>query len=301
MSRFLILGSRGFIGTCLVNSLLSENHVVFGYNRSSSGIFSQQFHELSGDFSSEEKFEQILMDFKIDSVVHLISTTTPQEQTEHIEREIIENVIPTVRLLEAMSHCGTSRILYASSGGTVYGELSEKATIFSKTDPVCSYGIQKLTIEKYLSLYRRMHGIDYRIARIANPYGITKQNSTHGIIPILVRRILSGLEVSLFGNTERDYIHVQDVVNCLKKLIGYSGNYRIFNVGSGYGVSLEELVGIIEKITNKRFVSVNRCPIRYCDVEKNILDISLTKLELQWEPEISLDVGIKDLVRQLSC
>lgn len=300
MSRFLVIGSGGFIGSRLVSSLLQEGHVVVGYNRSASDPYlNERYHNLFGDFSSETRFEQILTEFKVDIVFHLISTTVPQEKTEHIEKEIVENILPTVRLLEAMSKSCTKSIVFTSSGGTVYGELSDQAKIFSKTDPICSYGIQKLTIEKYLALYHRMHSIDYRIARIANPYGITKQNRVQGIIPVLIRNILSGRDITLFGDTIRDYIHIQDVTNGLKRLCCYSGSQRVFNLGSGQGTSLSQLIEMIENITNKRFSLIRKCPLRSCDVQKNVLDISLTKKELNWKPEIPLEVGIERLVHQL--
>ena len=301
MLRFLVLGSSGFIGSYLVRSLLQEGHEVYGYNRTASNERPQGcYFGLVGDFSSETKFQQLLTDLKIDIVVHLISTSVPQIGTQHVEREIMENVIPTVRLLEAMSKCATKRIIYSSSGGTVYGERDNKAGIISNTNPICSYGIYKLSIEKYLSLYHRMHGIDFRIARISNPYGLTMRNTVQGIIPIFIRNILSGREISLFGDTVRDYVHINDLVDCLQKLIFYYGKYRTFNIGSGYGVHLNQVVEMIEKIANKRFNHVHRCPIRTCDVKKNVLDISLTKAELNWEPKVSLQEGIEDLVYNLA-
>lgn len=300
MSRFLVLGSQGFIGSYLVNSLLLDGHEIYGYNRSmSEGFYQNGYRALLGDFSTELKFEDILSEYKIDAVLHMISTTVPREQTSHIEKEILENVLPTIRLLEAMSKTKTKKIIFTSSGGTVYGEKNNKAGVLSMTDPVCSYGIQKLTIEKYLALYHRMNGIDYRIARISNPYGVTLKEKTQGIIPILINNILTGREISLFGNTIRDYIHVQDLVSCLKKIIDYEGKQRIFNVGSGRGVRLNYLIRLIEGIAHKKLNISKRYPIRSCDVEKNVLDVSLTKKELNWEPEIPLELGIETLVHQL--
>ena len=300
VSRLLVLGSKGFIGSYLVESLLHDGHVVYGYNRSiTNKTMPGLYFDIVGDFTSETKFQQLLSEYKIDIVVHLISTTVPQVGTTHVEREIMENIVPTIRLLEAMSVCNTRRIVYCSSGGTVYGDTEDKAQINSNTNPVCSYGICKLTIEKYLSLYQRMHGIEYKIARISNPYGITLRDKRQGIIPIFIKSILDGHEVFIYGNSVRDYIHINDLVCCLKKLIFYTGDQVVFNIGSGKGVHLDQIIELIEQITFRRFKSVHRYPIRSCDVKKNVLDITLTKNELNWEPKISLEEGIKDLVSSM--
>lgn len=304
MEAILVLGAAGFIGSHLV-SKLAQTHRVVGYDRY---VLEAQTENdrclyLKGDFCTEREFHTLFCQYKISCIYHCISTTTPQEGTSHATLEVQENVLPTLRLLEAASDCGVKRVIFLSSGGTIYGEGS--ITIPHKESepllPICSYGVQKLTIEKYLQLYQRMRGLDVVIARISNPYGLCLQDGrTQGIIPVLLRQLYRNEEITLLGNTVRDYIYIEDVVLALAELLTYQGNEIVFNIGSGVGVGLNELVNQIETVTGCHFINVHHETARRCDVRSSVLDCSLAKKEFGWYPHVTLESGIRKTITQMA-
>lgn len=291
MERILVTGATGFIGQNLVTKLRQEGVSVVGYDRI---LTKTDYLLIEGNFADETRFEQILRDNQIDTVYHLISTTVPKEDTSDIDVEVMDNVVPTLRLLEAMRRAGTKRMIFVSSGGTVYGEGKNAAhRITDSTEPICGYGMQKLVIEEYLQFYNRRYEMDLRIVRLANPYGVLPHRfRVQGIIPIFMERLLKGEPITVFGDTLRDYIDIDDAVAALVKLGAYEGSKKLFNVGSGVPTRVSEIVALIEKTAGKKFVSVEHKPIRTCDVQENVLDISETKQELQWTPKINLEEGI---------
>ena len=298
MEKVLVLGSCGFLGNRLVSELIKSCDVV-GYDRLpiSSVKESERYNYICGNFTDEQNFKEILLENKITAIYHLISTTTPQEGTSLIEREIKDNVIPTVRLLDAAVECGVNKIIFTSSGGTVYGDNGDLHSENEVTNPICSYGVQKMTIEAILRLYSHVHNLKVRIARIANPYGaLMREGQTQGIIPIFLKKLYSNEGVTVYGNTKRDYVHVFDVIRALESLLWYEGKEQVFNIGSGKGIYLKDLIRILEELSGKKFASIQYKDIRGCDVLENALDISLTAKELNWKPEISLIEGIKKTI-----
>ena len=307
VGNILILGSSGFIGLRLAEALLQHNFngKIIGYSRNipKSLISRPGYIHISGDFTEEQRFPDILKKYDITCIYHCISTTNPHIGTGCVISEVQENLLPTLRLLEASAACGIDRLIFISSGGTVYGE---QETVFGhrETDhllPICSYGAQKASIEAFLNVYHHVHQMKTIIARVSNPYGYDpRENRFQGIIPIFLRALKDGREIVLFGDTVRDYIHIDDVVGALVKLGSYEGNGSIFNIGSGEGISLHYLVQLIERLAQKEFCSVRHTQIRDCDVAANILDVEYTRRELQWKPQIGLEEGILRLIRHMS-
>ena len=291
MKNALILGGTGFIGQHLAESLKKECCVfIYGRTDPHNGT-----PFISGNFSQEREFERLLDERKIDLIYHLVSTTIPKEDTSDIVQEVEDNLLPTLRLLEAMHMTGTPRLIFISSGGTVYGESDGRPHLESdRCAPICGYGMQKLAIEEYLSFYRRRYGLDCRIARLSNPYGIPPRKLRgQGIIPIFLEKLLREEPVTLYGDTVRDYIHIDDAVEALKRYAFYSGEASCLNIGSGIPVKLTDLLQMMEETTGKRFARVTQQPIRKCDVEESVLDISDATRALQWYPRIGLEDGIQ--------
>jgi len=293
VKNVLVLGACGFIGRHLVDRLLLETNVI-GYDRIVPD-YHISYPFIQGDFEHDKKIEEMLVSFQIDTVYHLISSTVPCAETKQAVREIEENIVPTVKLLEIMKNVGTKRIVFSSSGGTIYGESKGKPHLC--TDPVmpiCSYGVQKAVIEKYLRLYDLLYDMTCMVARISNPYGILPlQNRSQGIIPIFLSKLLSKHPIVLYGKTIRDYIHISDVIDALILLGQYKKEKRIFNIGTGVSTSLYELLSMLEKAANCKFKEIIKQDIRNCDVYENTLDISDTVRELNWHPKIMLEEGIK--------
>ena len=146
----------------------------------------------------------------------------------------------------------------------------------SPTDPECSYGITKLAIEKYLHLYWFLYGLDYCILRLANAYGERQRpTATQGVIPVFLDRALRNDEIVVWGDGSvvRDYIYVTDISRALIKALTYSGEIKVFNVGSGQGHSLNDVIHVIESVTGQP-LQVKYADARSFDVPINVLDIS---------------------------
>ena len=299
MKNVLILGAYGFIGRCLANELSKKVNVI-GYDKESVSVTTRHiFPCLHGDFLADTrlagKFREILNTHEIDTVYHLISTTVPAAGTKYMAQEIEDNVVSSVKLLESMRNTGVKRVIFASSGGTVYGESKGRPHPCSDgTFPICSHGIQKTTIEHYLQLYDRLGIVKCLIARISNPYGcMPLQNRKQGVIPILLSKLVAGEPIAIFGNTVRDYIYIDDTIDALIRLGYYDKDKRVFNIGTGKSTRLHDLVAMCEKTANRKFSAIEFQDIRECDVVENILDISETITELDWIPNILLEEGIK--------
>jgi UDP-glucose 4-epimerase len=295
--RCLVLGASGFIGTHLVASLSDLGHQVVAYSRHfdiqnlSNRVVNIEY--VTGDFGNEQRWDELLSGVQV--CYHLISTTVPKSSNDDPIADVTGNIIGTLQLLEAAKKKNV-RIVFASSGGTIYGRINtDSIDEEHPTDPLCSYGITKLAIEKYLLLYRELHGVRSVVLRIANPYGEAQQpEAIQGAVAVFMGRVIRGHTIDIWGDGSviRDYIYVQDVVRAMIAASEYGGRLNVFNVGSGVGVSLLELLGMIEQVTAKK-ADVIFHPSRSFDVPSNVLNITKAQKELLWTPEVPMIEGLK--------
>ena len=301
--RILVLGGGGFIGSAVIRKLLDRGHSVRIFQRSQDGSdvykqYSNKIEWVIGEFANRKDVENALNE--IDTVIHLISTTLPKSSNEDMEFDIKSNVIPTLTLLEAMVFKSIPRIIFASSGGTVYGvpqyiPIDEE----HQTEPLVSYGITKLIIEKYMLLFQKLYGIRSIVLRVSNPYGEgQKMNSGQGVIAAFIRRALnkSPLEIWGDGNVTRDYIYVDDVADAFVKAVQYEGKNSIFNISSGIGTTITEIIENLEIAIGVPIARVYR-NARIFDVEVNVLSNKLAKDELDWHPKTSLRNGLAKTIK----
>ena len=171
----------------------------------------------NSDLNDNTDFEKLVEGQE--EVYHLLSTTVPSTSNQMIETELRENVLLTVKLLEACVNQGVKKIVFFSSGGTVYGKESAcPLNEDTPTNPITSYGIQKITIEKLLYLYSYIYGIDYRIIRLANPYGpYQKPNGVLGAVTTFTYKAIKGEEIQVYGDGSvvRDFIYIEDAIRTL--------------------------------------------------------------------------------------
>ena len=303
MDNILVLGASGFIGHYLADRLL-PSHRVIGYSRHvpDTLLSRENYVHVTGDFATERDFERIFEQYEVSCIYHCISTTTPREGTSHIVGEGEDNIISSLRLLEAASKHDGMKLVFLSSGGTVYGEnYGNPSKVGQEGHPICTYGIQKRTIEEYIQYYSANTTLNGMVARISNPYGVVKHiNKTQGIIPLFFKCLWEGRGITLYGDTVRDYIHIDDVVNALIAMKRYDGTEKIFNIGSGRGVRLSEVVAMMEEIANKQFLHIGHSERRVCDVQRNVLDIEKTKALLRWEPKIDLKAGMVEIWNKIA-
>jgi UDP-glucose 4-epimerase len=296
----LVLGGEGFIGSHLVNSLVQKGCKVKSFDRFHSEaiqekmIESKSFQSISGDFQLAKDLMPALEG--CDVCYHLISTTTPLSSNLDPLFDIESNIKGTVQLLKLAMQAGVKKVVFISSGGTVYGVPQCTPILESHpTNPVCSYGITKLAIEKYLHLYASLHGLQYSILRVANPYGEgQKAVKGQGAIAAFLSKALRNEQIEVWGDGSvvRDYLHVDDVVSALLMAAEYAGDERVFNIGSGAGQSLNVILNSIEDMLG-RPVRRSYLQARNFDVPSNVLCIDKAKQHLDWSPKVSFPEGLR--------
>ncbi len=293
-----VLGAGGFIGTNLCLALDGKVKVLRGLvrnrrpGRAVDALNQMELH--AGDFGNEDIVRKVIGG--CDTVFHLISSTTPATSNRNMIADIEENVVKTIRLLDLCVEEGVERVVFASSGGTVYGIPEAIPTPErSPTQPITSYGISKLAIEKYLELFRYHFGLEYRILRLSNPYGPHQiERNEQGVVPAFLLRAMTGrsLEVWGDGSVARDFIYIDDVLEALILSTFHNGEHRIFNIGSGSALSISELISSISRVFDRKIEQVH-CDARPVDVARSSLDINLADLELGWRPKMSLMRGLR--------
>jgi len=293
----VILGGGGFLGYHLCQALVAAGHRVRIFDRPNLERFSlpdnaDSVEWAEGDFVNQEDLEATIAG--CDIIYHLVSTTLPKSSNDNPIYDIETNVIGTLRLLDLLKK-RKIKIIFISSGGTVYG-IPEEVPIKEShpTRPLCSYGIAKVTIEKYLYLYHQLHELDYCIFRLANPFGERqKVTAAQGAIAVFLHKALHDQPIEIWGDgtVVRDYVYVRDAITPLITAITYSGDCRIFNIGSGEGRSVNDILAAIGKLLGKQ-IRCTYAPARTFDVPSNVLDISLASRLLNWTPTTSFQEGL---------
>jgi len=297
--RCLVLGGRGFIGSHLVDALLDAGNFVRCFDRphvttlGEDHLANANFELYEGDLSCEADIVAALEG--CDICYHLVSTTLPKSSNADPVFDVESNLLGTIRLLNHAVKAGVKKIIYVSSGGTVYG-MPEQMPILEThpTEPTCSYGITKLAIEKYLALFNQLHGLDYTVLRIANPYGERQRiHASQGAVAVFLGKVLRSEPVEIWGDGSvvRDYIYIADVVDALLAVIEPTESEHVFNIGSDRGLSLNEVLIQVESVTGQ--VAVKRyMPSRVFDVPRNVLSIERAKYLIGWSPKVSFEQGI---------
>lgn len=290
-----VLGAGGFLGTNLCLALQSRTESVRAFGRRQSFPSALQGIEwISGDFADPTSVATAING--CDTVFHLVNATTPASANIDKLADLQSNVAPTLRLLDACREAGVKRIVFVSSGGTIYGMPRQVPTPeTAPTNPVTAYGISKLAIEKYLGLYEYLHGLEYRALRVANPFGPYQTAlKSQGVIAAFMHQCASQEPIHIWGDgqTVRDYVYVADVIDALLRAAEHQGPSRVFNIGAGQGRSLLEILDAIRQVSSMS-PEVKFSPARSVDIPRSVLDISLAREELGWRPQTPFDEGIR--------
>lgn len=297
-NRIVVTGGTGFIGANLVSRLVNDGYLnVLNISRT---YLNAQVESVKGDFGDVSFLGSVIREG--DVVVHLACTTIPATSELDPEKDFQENVIGTANLLEVCRLNKAKKIIFISSGGTVYGDQGEQPIKEeSEAKPVGAHGAMKLAIENQLMIHQREYGLDYLIVRVANPYGrLSLIDKPQGAVDIFLRHAIHDEPINIWGDGRvvRDYIFIDDLVELLLMAIRSDIVNETFNAGSGRGFSLNQLLEIIENLSGKKPV-VNYLEKRGFDLPYNVLDISKAQALFGWSPKWPLEEGIIYLLNKL--
>lgn len=299
MTRCLILGGNGFIGSHLAEGLVARGYEVtvfdsfrHGYDNIS-GII-DDVSIIKGDFQKESDLVEALKG--ADYVFHYISATSPATSFEDPVYDIESNVLASVKLFRIAAKMGAKKMVFPSSGGTIYGEaesfpIKETAPL----SPIQPYAISKLAIERYLSYFNCVHNLDYLVVRYSNPFGERQSPyGKQGAIPIFLKKVQSRQMPVIYGDGTmvRDYIYIKDAVDATIALVEKKTEEKIFNVGSGEGTSLNELLRLISEVSGIE-IKPEYAQASGLYISKVVLDISRVHEETGWMPKTTLAKGIR--------
>jgi UDP-glucose 4-epimerase len=298
--KALVLGANGFIGSHVVDSLVDKGYKVRAFDSFNSGEtrfnLSDQIELYSGNFLNRTDIREALDG--VDYVFHLVSTTTPATAEADPIIDIETNIQGSVSLFQdCVAAGGIKRVVYSSSGGTVYGERETGAPMTEDEPllPVSPYGIGKVTVENYLRYFRVKHGLESTTFRIANPYGerqprIRKQ----GVIPIFLDKVISDEPITVLGDGSmvRDYIYVKDVADMMVSTLNQMPEHSVYNLGSGEGHSLNDIIESIETVTNKK-PTIERKEVPKTFLHTSVLSTNRYFNEFGGKNMMSLPEGIK--------
>ena len=291
-----VFGGCGFIGSHLVDELLTQGHQIRVFDRSYE-LFRPPLDKVEyvlGDFGNRGLVSSAVKD--VDIVYHLISTTVPKTSNDDPAFDVSSNVIETLYLLEACVKKKVQKVVFISSGGTVYG-VPDNVPVNEEgqTNPICSYGISKLAIEKYLFLFHTLYGLDFTIIRPSNPYG-PRQNpkNIQGAVSVFLGNVLEKLPITIWGDgsVSRDFLFIHDLVEGVIKATFTKSEHRIFNLGSGMGTSLTSLVTMIREATRSDIEVIYEVS-RSFDVPELVLDTERASNELAWSPKTTMLDGLR--------
>ena len=302
--KIILLGAAGFIGINLAIELAKNpNNKITMISRNQShfktleNMHSSRLNMVESNLTMDSDYDSLVSGQDI--VYHLISSTIPTTSNKYIAEEFKGNVVLSANLFEACVHQNVKKVVFLSSGGTVYGKESDcPLNENAPTNPITSYGVQKITIEKLLYLYNYMHGLDYRVVRLSNPYGpYQRPNGVLGAVSTFTYKALKGEEINVYGDGSvvRDFIYIDDAIRGIQKIVNGDDKYHTFNLGCGYGTSIRQLLATIERVLGIK-IQVKYTEARKVDVPVNYLNISRYETAYGSLNPISLEDGIKKTI-----
>ncbi|MGI9110937.1 MAG: NAD-dependent epimerase/dehydratase family protein [Gaiellaceae bacterium] len=285
--RAVVTGGAGFIGSHVVDALLSRGDEVVVVDDLSSGR--REWVPAEAELVEQDIREPYSID--ADLVFHLAAQADVGTSMERPTFDAEVNVVGTVNTLEAARACG-AEVVFSSTGGAIYGDVDAPANEETPRRPVSAYGIAKLCAEAYLDGWNRIHGSNHTVLRFANVYG-PRQSATleGGVVSIFMERFQRGEETLVFGDGEqtRDYVFVGDIVRAVLAAAGRGG---VFNVGTGAETTVNELHRLCAEVAGKT-AEPRHVDARPGDARRSVLDASSAERELGWRPETSLTDGLQ--------
>ena len=308
MTSFLVTGGAGFIGSHLCDRLLAEGHRVVAVDDLTTGKianlaeargYGKEFTFFNMDIRAEG-LASLFERHRPEIVMHLAAQAAVATSMDKPVFDAAVNILGTLNILECARRAGVRKVVYAASGGTLYGEpkkLPVKESAASSGRPVSPYGISKRAAIDYLAYYERYHGLDWTALALANVYGPRQDpHGEAGVIAIFASKMLAGEAPTIFGdgNQTRDYVFVDDVVHAFA-LSADRGSGRLLNVGTTVESSVNALFRMLADITGFTGEPAHG-PERQGDLRRNALDHQLAKSVIGWHPWTHLEDGLGETV-----
>lgn len=300
--RVLVTGGAGFIGSNVADGFIEAGHTVAILDNLSTGFrhnlpAAARFYE--GDIRNREFVRSVFGEFRPEAVHHHAAQMDVRKSLDDPVFDAECNVVGSLNIILAAVHFKTKKIVYASTGGAVYGE-PERLPVNEQHPirPECAYGISKHTVEHYLALYRMLEGLEFVVLRYPNVYG-PRQNphGEAGVNAIFIGLMLDGKVPTIFGDGEqlRDYVFVSDIV-AANRLALEKGDGEILNIGSGVGHSVNDIFRVLSKIIGFD-KPPNRAPARPGEIGRVYLDAARAERILGWKPTVSFEEGLQRTVQ----
>ncbi len=299
--NILVTGGAGFIGSHIVDQFVGEGHRVSVIDDLSTGK-RKQVHRKAVFYKLDVCSPRVEKVFKKERplvIVHMAAQINVRKSTEDPVLDAEVNIMGILRLLELAVRYGTQKIIFASSGGTVYGEQEAfPASESHPTQPLSPYGISKLTCEYYLEYYRHAAGLKYVALRLANVYGPRQHaDGEAGVVAIFTQQMLTGEQPRINGTglQTRDYVYIGDVVEAVRVALVPSVE-GIFNVGTGVETTVNEIFTRLKELTNSQCQEIHG-PAKKGEQIRSVLDASKLEKETDWAPGVSLSEGLDEAVK----
>ncbi len=299
--KILVTGGAGFIGSHITDLLVSQGYAVEVLDDLSSGFRENLPNsvKLHAEDIQSPAASVLMKQNRYDVLVHHAAQMDVRRSVQDPAFDVSVNVLGLINLMEAGRESGLKKVIFASTGGAIYGEPEAGPQCeMHPQQPLSPYGISKLTSEKLLHFYFSEYGIQYVALRYGNVYG-PRQNShgEAGVIAIFTERLLSGEPTTIHGDglQTRDYVYVEDVARANLAALNFSGESAAFNIGTGMETDVVTLHGKLQEVTGSEKKAVHG-PQKPGEQRRSVLDCNQAARQLSWKPETSLDAGLRETV-----
>lgn len=301
MSKIIVTGGAGFIGSHLVDGYIKSGHEVVIIDNLSTGNeenINPEAKFYHCDISNFQKLQKIILNEKPEIINHHAGQTKVDYSITHPLEDVKSNLVGTINILESIKGVAKfQKFIFASSGGAIYGETSLPCLENSTQMLNSPYGINKLSSEKYIQYYANRYNFDYIIFRYANVYGTRQKNDSEGgVVSIFINKLIKNETLTVFGNGNqtRDFIFIEDALSANIKALEATSSY-LLNISTTKETSINNLIGIIEKQLKKKSTIIYNSK-RMNEKQRSCLNSMKAKRVLDWQPKISLSSGVKKLI-----
>ena len=292
----LVVGGNGFIGSHLVDGLLARGQqvTILDIQERRWDAMPAAARFIRGDIGDPYLIREALIG--VDVVYHLAWTTIHEIANRDPAADVQSNLAPAIRLIEACQGASNPRLVFISSGGTVYGPARQLPIPETHPrNPINAYGVSKLAVEKYLQMYNHISGLDYAVLRPSVPYG-PRQNplGRQGAINVFLHRVAHGLPVTIWGDgsVSRDFFYISDLVDALIACCEQPlSEERTFNIGGREEISLNHALVVVQRTVGRTAI-IDSQPARRFDAPRIVLDTTLARQTLNWQPRVDFEEGV---------